>query len=181
MQQTFSCPGCGSPVPFGFRFCGNCGIALNWQTRPQVQPPPVYQQQQQREWSQQSVPVPNTSGQGKQSIIPYEIQGWNWGAFLLTWMWGIGNNVWISFLTWIPVPLLGLIMSIVLGAEGSKWAWQSRRWDSVEHFNRTQRTWRNWGIGLVVLFIIPVFILGAYFVYDNFLLQPTVPYSPATQ
>jgi len=24
--------------------------------------------------------------------VPAEIDRWNWGAFLLNWVWGIGNN-----------------------------------------------------------------------------------------
>ena len=44
MQQTYSCPNCGSPVAFGAGFCTNCGTPLNWPTQ-QAQPPPAYQQQ----------------------------------------------------------------------------------------------------------------------------------------
>ena len=50
----------------------------------------------------------NTSGQGKEAIIPSEIEGWCWGAFLLTWIWGIGNRVWISLIVFIPIPFLCL-------------------------------------------------------------------------
>jgi len=32
MSQQLSCPNCGSPVVFGVRFCGNCGMQLNWPT-----------------------------------------------------------------------------------------------------------------------------------------------------
>jgi len=45
MQQMYQCPNCGSPVASGVRFCGNCGMQLNWPTQ-QTQPPPVYQQWQ---------------------------------------------------------------------------------------------------------------------------------------
>ena len=45
MQQGYSCPNCGSRVPFGARFCPSCGTSLSWPTQQQVQPPPVYQQQ----------------------------------------------------------------------------------------------------------------------------------------
>ena len=164
MQQTYQCPACGSPVAFGARFCGNCGTQLSWPTQQQIQPPPVYQQQQQpRKWSQQSMSVPNTSGQGKGAIIPPEIKGWNWGAFLLNLIWGIGNSVWISLLCLIPYA--ALVMSFVLGAKGNEWAWQSRRWDSVEHFRKTQRTWRNWGIGLLIVSLLlytVLFIVGFF-------------------
>jgi hypothetical protein len=74
--------------------------------------------------------------------IPPEIDRWNWGAFLLNWIWGIGNNTFIALLTF--VPLFGLVMPFVLGAKGSRWAWRNGRWDSVEHFKRVQRKWAIW-------------------------------------
>ena len=77
-------------------------------------------------------------------VIPAEIDRWNWGAFLLNWIWGVGNNTFIALLT--LVPLLGLIMPFVLGARGSGWAWQNGRWDSLEHFKRVQRSWAIWGL-----------------------------------
>ncbi len=101
----------------------------------------------------------NTSGQGSLAVTPREIQGWNWGAFLLHWIWGISNTVWIALLALIP--FVGFIMAIVLGVKGSEWAWQSKRWDSIEHFKRTQRTWAKWGIGLwagIILLYIIIFI-----------------------
>ena len=77
--------------------------------------------------------------------IPAEIDRWNWGAFLLTWIWGVGNGVFISLLVF--VPFFGvLIMPFVLGAKGSAWAWRNRRWDSIEHFKRVQRLWAIWGV-----------------------------------
>ena len=75
--------------------------------------------------------------------VPAEIDRWNWGAFLLNWIWGIGNNTYIALLTF--VPFFGLIMPFVLGAKGSAWAWRNGRWDSIEHFKRVQRLWAIWG------------------------------------
>ncbi len=87
--------------------------------------------------------------------IPVEIDRWNWGAFLLTWIWGVGNGVFISLLVFVPFFGI-LIMPFVLGAKGSAWAWRNRRWDSVEHFKRVQRLWAIWGvvvwIGAIALF-----------------------------
>src|ERR1700684_1721859 len=86
--------------------------------------------------------------------IPAEIDRWNWGAFLLNWIWGVGNNTFIALL--IFVPLVGLVMPFVLGAKGSRWAWRNGRWDSPEHFKRVQRKWAMWGaiiwLGSIVLF-----------------------------
>lgn len=98
----------------------------------------------------------NTSGQGSLAMVPAEIKGWNWGAFFLGWIWGIGNSVWISFLEF--VPYLGpIVMPFVLGAKGSEWAWRYKRWDSIGHFKRTQSTWTKWGIGVACgIFLITV-------------------------
>ena len=94
----------------------------------------------------------NTSGQGRLAIIPKEIRGWNWGAFFFGWLWGISNKVWISLLCLIP--WVGFIMLIVLGMQGNEWAWRNKRWDSIEHFKRTQRTWAYWALAIFVLVVI---------------------------
>lgn len=116
-------------------------------------------------------PVPqNTSGQGYSAPVPPEIEGWNWGAFLLTWIWGIGNKVYWALLALLPVPFVGLAVAILLGIKGNDWAWQLKRWESVERFRRTQRIWMYWGIasllapfGLIIAIgMIIVGILGYY-------------------
>jgi len=90
----------------------------------------------------------------ERQTIPAEIDRWNWGAFLLNWIWGVGNNTFIALLT--LVPFFGLVMPFVLGAKGSAWAWRNGRWDSVAHFKRVQRLWAIWGVviwlGGIVLF-----------------------------
>ncbi len=100
--------------------------------------------------------VENTSGQGRLSTIPEEVRGWNWGAFFLSWIWGVGNNVWIALLAFIP--FVNFIMGIVLGIKGNEWAWRNKKWDSIEHFKKTQRTWGIVGIVLIVFsfFIFPI-------------------------
>ncbi len=97
------------------------------------------------------------SGLGKESELPPELKGWNWGAFLMNWIWGIGNSTYIALLMFVPV--VNLVMLFVLGAKGNKWAWQNRIWRDVEHFKRVQRKWAL--SGLVIIFIvIPLFIFS---------------------
>ena len=96
--------------------------------------------------------VANTSGQGQGAAVPAEIQGLNWGAFLLNWIWGIFNGTLLALLCLIP--FLNLIMAIVLLVKGNEWAWQNKRWDSVEHFKRVQRQWAIWGVVLLVAGIV---------------------------
>ncbi len=80
----------------------------------------------------------NTSGTG--GPVPEEIKGWNWGAFWLNWIWGIGNSVWIAFV----VLVLGLIWQIYLGVKGNELAWQNRKFESVQQFKDTQAAWSKW-------------------------------------
>jgi hypothetical protein len=104
----------------------------------------------------------NTSGQGKDALVPDSIKGFSWGALLLGWIWGIGNSIWIALidLVWL-VPGIGWIPSwilrIILGFKGKEMAWKAKKWDSIEHFNRTQKQWALAGFiayGALALFAI---------------------------
>lgn len=76
--------------------------------------------------------------------VPPEVDRWNWGAFLLSWIWGLGNNTFIALLA--LVPFVNFVMIFVLGAKGSAWAWRNKSWESVEHFKRVQRKWAIAGV-----------------------------------
>lgn len=93
----------------------------------------------------------NTSGQGAAAVVPDEINKWNWGAFLLNWIWGLGNGTYIALLMF--VPFVNFVMAFVLGAKGSAWAWRNKKWESVAQFQATQRKWAKWGVIMYLLFI----------------------------
>lgn len=103
----------------------------------------------------------NTSGQGKTAIIPAELDRWNWAAFLLNWIWGIGNNTFIALLMF--VPLVNMAMPFVLGAKGNAWAWRNKRWENIEHFKRVQRQWALWAVA-VYLVLIGLFVALFFFI-----------------
>jgi len=63
MQQRYQCSQCGAPVAFGVRFCGNCGMQLNWPTQ-QVPIPSAYQLQQ--------MPAPKKTGKMASKKCPLE-------------------------------------------------------------------------------------------------------------
>ena len=92
--------------------------------------------------------------------LPYELRGWNWGAFVLSWIWGIANKSYISLLV-IPlsfIPFLGLGMSVYLGVKGNELAWKNRQFTSLDQFRQIQKTWSYWGIALFAstcLLIVP--------------------------
>ena len=91
----------------------------------------------------------NNSGQGRGTEIPDGIKGWSWGAFFLNWIWSIGNKTWLGLFA--LVPYVGFIMAIVLGIKGREWAWQNKRWESIDHFQNVQKKWSAWGVGLVLV------------------------------
>lgn len=106
------------------------------------------------------------SGRGEDSVIPDEIVGWNWGAAGLTFIWGITYNVWLSLLSFVPV--LGFFWWIVLGIKGNEWAWEQTQWQSVVHFQQTQRKWMSWGIAALVLSFIATLLPFLFFVFVLF-------------
>lgn len=100
-------------------------------------------------------------------VVPDGIKGWSWGAFFLNWIWAIGNRTWIGLLAFIPY--VGFIMAIVLGFKGREWAWKNKEWESVEHFNRVQKKWSYWGVGIFgFVFIGGIFVAIAIPAYQDY-------------
>lgn len=83
--------------------------------------------------------------------IPPGLDRWNWGAFFLNWIWGIGNSTFVALLALIPI--VNIIMLFVLGWNGSRWAWRNRAWRDAEHFRRSQRAWAIAGLAIWVVAI----------------------------
>jgi hypothetical protein len=103
--------------------------------------------------------APRRPGEPESAVagpVESELNKWNWGAFLLGPIWGIGHGVFRSLLT--LVPIYGIYEWIMLGRKGNRWAWEARQWDTVESFRATQRKWAMWGIIVDVVFF---FILSA--------------------
>ena len=155
--MIIECPECGTknttdkPTQPGKRYrCGKCGASITILQAGETRGIPRGFSQKIARSETTNLARENTSGQGSSAVVPNEIMGWNWGAFLLNWLWSMDNRVWIGLLCFIPY--VGIIMSIVLGMKGNEWAWQNKKWESIEHFKRTQATWTKWG---VILFLVP--------------------------
>ncbi len=111
--------------------------------------------------------VPTVGAAGANgSELPDELRGWNWGAFLLTWIWAIAHKTWIGLLSLVGglIPFVGpvivLVMWIMLGLKGNEWAWKNRKFASVEEFKEVQKKWAIWGL---VLFIISIVLTAVFF------------------
>ncbi|MFO7636093.1 MAG: hypothetical protein R6W96_02145 [Clostridia bacterium] len=87
---------------------------------------------------------------------------WNWGAFWLTWIWGLGNGTHIALLA--LVPGLNLVMPFVLGYMGDEWARRNKTWFNENHFKVTQRKWAlaGWVVAVLSVTILSISLYGNY-------------------
>ena len=98
----------------------------------------------------------------KGDAFPKQINKFNWGACILTPVWGIFNNTPIACLIILIglIPyigwILGIIFSLYCGIKGNEWAWQNKQWQSMEHFHAVQK---NWAIAGIVFEIVLMFIV----------------------
>ena len=115
----------------------------------------------------------NNSGQGPNTPVPDIVaRKFNWGAFLLSWIWGLGNKTYITLIifatilvAWIPIIgwLISLGICIWFGTKGNEWAWQNKRFQSIEHFHEYQKKWAIAGIVLYLVSIIIGIIINCLF------------------
>ncbi|MGB7649663.1 MAG: hypothetical protein WBL62_00500 [Gallionella sp.] len=153
MSMVF-CRGCGKSIHESAPICPHCGASQQVHAAAAASKPTVVK----------IVVAPKPA-----KPMPDGIKGWSWGGFLLNWIWAIGNNTWIGLLALVPV--VGIVMSVVLGIKGREWAWQNKQWESLEHFNRVQRKWSMWGAivvgGIVVIAITAAIAIPAYKNYQE--------------
>ncbi len=111
--------------------------------------------------------IENNSGQGENITVPEAVADkFNWGAFLLTWIWGLGNKSYITlliiltiFLAFIPfvnliTGMVQLGLAIWFGIKGNEWAWKNKKFESIEAFHSYQKKWAIAGTILAVLSIL---------------------------
>ena len=82
---------------------------------------------------------------------------WNWGAFMLNWVFGFANKAWLCFLCF--VPLLHIVWIFVCGARAERWAWESGMFENGAAFRTTMRTWNRAGL---LLFIVTIVVVVLY-------------------
>lgn len=124
----------------------------------------------------------NNSGMGKDSpVLDIVAKRFNWGAFFFSWIWGLGNRSYITLIIF-PVaildiiPILGIILQlgcmIWFGINGNKWAWQNKKWASVEEFHKVQKKWAIAGCTIEAIFLILVPVIIATMTLPTLLSNP---------
>lgn len=98
--------------------------------------------------------VENTYSQAE---IDKELEKWNWGGFLCTWLWAtVHKTYWpLPIIIIGCIPYIGHVCSICLhvylGMKGSRMAWDSGIYKDFGAYKKSQR---NWIIGGVIWFIV---------------------------
>ncbi len=143
-SKTKRCPYCAELIPINATYCSFCETSLTENLSNRIP----------------CIDYTNTTKCVCNEENPYNIKQWNWGAFWLSWIWGIANRSFKTF--WVLIPYFGFIWMFVCGAKGNEWAWQNKNWSSVNEFNNVQKKWAIVGnsiaIMLVVLFSLIFFI-----------------------
>lgn len=89
---------------------------------------------------------------------PKCLHQFNWGAFYLTFLWGIFNRIWWTLLCLIP--FVNIIISIWMGIKGNQYAWKKQKESKTsEQFDKSQRDWNVIGWWIFVWGMIFVLII----------------------
>jgi len=120
---------------------------------------------------QQQIVIPQPQVQYQQPIQqerekPKYLNKWNWGAFYFSWLWGVCNGVYWPLIVLIPYvgQIAALIICFVLGANGSRYAWDKFN-GSASDFDLKQEAWAK-AAGVcfcitIILIIIFIFLIVA--------------------
>jgi hypothetical protein len=132
----WAAPAPGDPQPFAAAYVPQPGYAY-------APPPPG------------AVRPSYQPGLGAYSVLPPAASGWNWGAFLFTWIWGLFNGASVTLwgLLLMFVPAGNIVWAVVCGINGNRWTWQGKPWTSVEQFRATQH---KWAIAALIVFLVVV-------------------------
>ena len=106
-----------------------------------------------------------------EKTFPTKFNSFNWGAFLMGWIWCLGNGkkglgvLLFLLYCFMNIPYIGILFSIPgliisfwLGVRGNKIAWNNKAWKSVEEFEKAQRSWTIAGVILLSI----AFIFGFF-------------------
>lgn len=113
-------------------------------------------------------PPPLTQAQGN-AISEHLVRRWNWGAFLLPWLWPFWHGItWMGvvalicaiFSFWVIPAFVVLGFAVYLGIKGNEIAVQRRLYGEDETFLKVEGAWTKGGV-IALLASIPAGIILA--------------------
>ena len=95
---------------------------------------------------------------------------WNWGAFSLSWIWGVCNGIYwpliIIAFNFVPYvgPFVWLAISIYLGIYGNTIAWniEKKLYSDHRNFTSIQAKWNL--AGVIVFIVVLILLIGKLYV-----------------
>lgn len=106
------------------------------------------------------------------SLPKDELKRFNWGAFWGSWIWGLINRAYITFLA-IPLSFTpgGIYFWFICGIKGNEWAYENSKTKDVDKFCRGQKHqaifWNILTILLVVIMPIVLIVSTVNYVISN--------------
>lgn len=112
-----------------------------------------------------------------QSDTAHAPHGFNWGAFWLSFIWGIAHRSWLTLVI-LPVGLLSIVVGVTsiflgptgsairfafnainlglaiwFGIKGNQWAWRTRGLRTEAQFRKREKIWAlfGWIVGLLAI------------------------------
>ena len=152
------CSACGSELVPGAKYCGDCSAPV---LSPPEAPPP-----------RPASPAPLPSGNDPLRVEEVKNLGWNWGGFLLPYLWLTGHGrlttgLLLMLSTAIPfVFFLHFIIypatAVYLGLNGFENSWRFKPYHSVQQLRESEREWAIWGVVCTVVLLLGVVFFMVY-------------------
>lgn len=112
------------------------------------------------------------SGNAPQLLNDARHLGWNWGGFLIPYLWLIGHGrLTLGFLLLLSafVPFLGLAhlvfypaAALYLGLNGYELAWREQPYHSIGQLEEREHSWMLWGAALFIVCFAMLFLALVY-------------------
>lgn len=94
------------------------------------------------------------SRRASRGLVSEELEKWNWGAFLASWVWAPFNGAYwplvVLLVAWIPYigQVAQICLCSYLGLHGFRMAWRKNRAADFDSFMKRQRLWAWIGIAI---------------------------------
>jgi hypothetical protein len=120
-----------------------------------------------------ATPVPPLpSGNDPSQLEAARNLGWNWGGFLLPYLWLIGHgrlSTGLLLILTTTVPFVCLlhfliypVTAIYLGLNGYEVSWRYRTAHSIEQLRDGEREWIIWGVVCILLILLGTLFFVVY-------------------
>ncbi len=88
-----------------------------------------------------------------------QLDRWNWGAAIFTWIWALGHRLWVYALLGFVLGIIPIVPIIVFGLKGNEWAWARGGYSGVEELREKERKWAIAAL-IYILVIVAIVVIA---------------------